>query len=132
MSARIRRGTLAYGGAAGLTSPVADNATLDWNDSHEFDRSKGDEEFSGKPVEISRGGSGSFELLAGHIPTGYLGFMTFTYKEVDMATGSEVVTTKRATFTLVTVNGGGNVPAEGRGSRRFAFEYGTCTVATVT
>jgi hypothetical protein len=124
MAKRIRRGLLTVG------SSVPNLANLDWNDSHEFDRSKGDEEFSGKPVEMSRSGSGSFELLAGHIATGYAATAVFVYKEVDIneTTGVETVVSKTATFTDVTINQGGNVPAEGRGSRRFAFEYATCAV----
>lgn len=125
MASRIRRGTLNADGA------VANVSNFEWTDAHEFDRSKGDEEFSGVPVEMSRAGSGSFTLLAGHVATGYVASMVYTYKEVEIneSTGAETVVAKTATFTDVTVNAGGSVPAEGRGEKRFSFDYSTCTVA---
>ena len=125
MAKRIRRGTLNADGA------VANVSNFEWTDAHEFDRSRGDDEFSGVPVEMARAGSGSFSLLAGHVATGYIASMVFTYKEVAVneQTQAETVTSKTATFTDVTVNAGGSVPAEGRGEKRFSFDYSTCTVA---
>ncbi|MDD5705432.1 MAG: hypothetical protein PHR35_05870 [Kiritimatiellae bacterium] len=125
MSARIRRGTLKVSG-----SDVADVANFDWNDADEFDRSKGDEEMSGTPVHMSQAGSGSFTLLSGYVATGYKTAMVLTYNEISVAAGEETPVVKTATFTKVTVNAGGSVPAEGRGEMRVSFDYATCTVAT--
>lgn len=110
---------------------MADLANFDWNDANEFDRSKADEEFSGVPVEMSRGGSGSFTILSGYVASGYKTGMVLTYNEVTVTAGSEAVVQKTATFTYVTVNGGGSVPGEGRGEIRASFDYATCVVATV-
>ena len=125
MAKRIRRGTLNCDGA------VSNVSGFDWNDAHEFDRSKGDVEMSGVPVEMSKAGSGSFTLLAGHVDTGYVASMVYTYREVEIneGTGAETVSNKTATFTDVTLNAGGSVPGEGRGEKRFSFDYSTCTVA---
>jgi len=127
MAKRIRRGTLTVGTA------VSDVSNFEWNDAHEFDRSRADDEFSGVPVEMSRAGSGSFTLLAGSVATGYAtSSVVFTYKEVSVAAGVETVTQYTATFTDVTFNQGGNVPAEGRGEKRISFDYSTCTIALVS
>ena len=124
MAGRIRRGTLSIGGA------VNDVANFEWDDAHEFDRSKADDEWSGQPVEMDRKGSGRFTLLKGTVSTGYAtSNPVFTYNEVEVASGVETVTQKTATFTLVTFNQGGSVPAEGRGEVRITFDYGTCTIA---
>ena len=126
MASRIRRGTLSVNG-----SDVGDVANMEWTDANEFDRSKADEEFSGVPVEMGRGGSGSFTLLSGYVATGYKTALVITYKEISVAAGVETPVTKTATFTKVTLNAGGSVPAEGRGEMRASFDYATCTVATV-
>ena len=122
MAGRIRRGTLTIG------TSVADVANFQWNDNYEFDRSKGDEEMSGTPVEMSRGGSGSFELLKGSVQSGYAtSDIVFTYNEVEVTAGVETVTEKTQTFDGGTFNQGGNVGAEGRGSLTISFEYSTRT-----
>ncbi len=56
--------------------------------------------------------------------------MVFSYREVEVneTTFAETVTTKTATFTDVTINSGGSVPAEGRGEKRFSFDYSTCAI----
>lgn len=126
MSGRIRRGTLSVNG-----SPRANVANMQWDDNHEFDRSKGDNEMHGIPVQMSEGGSGSFELLAGNVPSGYgTANMVYTYKEVSVATGVETVTDKTVTFTEVTFVTGGNVPADGKGSRAVKFDYGSVSDPT--
>jgi hypothetical protein len=126
MGSRIRRGTLSIGTA------VSNVSNFQWNDAHEFDRSKADNEFSGTPVEMSRSGSGSFTLLAGTVPTGYAtASAVLTYNEVSVAAGVETVAQKTATFTDVTFNQGGSVPAEGRGEISVSFDYSTCTIADV-
>ena len=126
MAARIRRGTLDVNGA------VANVANFEWTDAWEFDRSRADDEFSGTPVLMSKGGSGSLTLLAGSIATGYqTSDWVFTYNEVAVAAGVETVTQYTATFTQVTTNTGGTVPAEGKGEIRVSFEYAECTVAVV-
>lgn len=124
MSSRIRRGTLAIGSA------VANVANFQWNDAQEFDRSQGDNESAGVPVLMKTGGSGSFELLAGSVASGYsTNSVVLTYIQVTVAAGSESTANKTATFTGVTFNNGGNVPAEGRGSITISFEYSTCILA---
>ncbi|MDD5705433.1 MAG: hypothetical protein PHR35_05875, partial [Kiritimatiellae bacterium] len=62
--------------------------------------------------------------------TGYVASMVFSYREVEVneTTFAETVTTKTATFTDVTINSGGSVPAEGRGEKRFSFDYSTCAI----
>ncbi len=125
MAGRIRRGTLSIAGAA-----QASVSNFEWTDAREFDRSKGDDEWSGQPVEMDRKGSGSFTLLSGNVASGYaLGDIVLTYKDVSVVNGVETVTSKTATFTLVTFNNGGSVPAEGRGEIRISFDYGVCTIA---
>ena len=124
MAGRIRRGTLDIGGA------VSNVSGFDWSDQNEFDRSRADDEFSGTPVEMSRKGSGSFNLLKGNVSSGYgTSDVVYTYKEIEVASGVEAETTKTATFTDVTFNQGGNVPAEGKGEIRITFEYSTCVIS---
>jgi hypothetical protein len=64
---RIRQGTITIGGSAKATV-----MNFKWNDDLKVDRSRADLELSGKPVIMSRGGSGSFELLAEQLASGYL------------------------------------------------------------
>lgn len=126
--AKIRRGTITglNGGA------VADVANFQWDDKFEFDRKRVDNEFSGKPVLMGKEGSGSFELLAGSVASGYAtSSLVFTYKEVAVAAGVETVTTKTATFADVTISQGGSVDNDsGPGSIKISFDYSTCTIAT--
>lgn len=124
MAKRIRRGTLNTGAS------VSNLAELSWDDAYEFDRSRADNEFSGTPVEMSRQGSGTVKLLAGSITGGYqTASWVFTYYEVEVTNGVESVVSKTATFTNVTCNRGGSVPAEGRGEITIKFDYATCTLA---
>jgi len=124
MGGRIRRGTLNIGGA------VSNVSNFEWTDNYEFDRSQADDEFSGDPVEMRRGGSGSFTLLAGDVHQGYAtSDPVFSYTEVTVSSGVESTTTKTVTFTKVTFNSGGSVPAEGRGEVRISFDYATSTQA---
>ena len=124
MAKRIRRGTVSIGGA------VAGVAVIEWDDAHEFDRSRADDEWSGIPVEMSRQGSGRLTFLEGDISTGYCtSDLVITYTEVTQSSGVESTASKTATFTNVTINAGGSVPAEGRGERRYTFDYSTCTIA---
>jgi hypothetical protein len=124
MASRIRRGTLTVG------SGVPNLANVDWQDNREFDRSKGDEEMSGTPVEMSRGGSGTITLLAGAISSGYAtSNVVVRYNQVSVANGVETVVQKTVTFTGVTFNQGGTVPAEGRGEKKISFDYSTSTEA---
>jgi len=122
MASRIRRGTLTVGAG------VSNVAELSWDDNCEFDRSKGDEEMYGTPVEMSRGGSGTAKLLAGTIAKGYqTNNWVFAYKEVTVASGVETVVTKTLTFYGVTTNTGGTVGAEGAGSITIKFDYSYST-----
>lgn len=125
MAGRIRRGTLAVGAA------VANVADFTWNDQHEFDRSRADNEASGKPVLMKVAGRGSCTLLAGFIASGIQAAdWVYTYNQVDVGPmNAETVTPKVVTFKDVTVNSGGNVPAEGKGEIRIEFEYSTATLA---
>jgi len=126
MGKRIRRGTLTIG------SSVSDVSNFEWNDSHEFDRSKADDEWSGTPVEMNRAGSGSFTLLAGSVATGYAtSNVVFVYTEVEVTSGVESTSTKTHTFTGVTFNMGGSVPAEGKGEIRISFDYSSRTTGKV-
>lgn len=121
MASRIRRGVLTINEVE-----QADVANFQWNDAHEFDRSQGDNESAGVPVLMKTGGSGSFELLAGFVASGYAaGDVVLTYHEIAVANGVETDTEFTVTFTGVTFNAGGNVPAEGRGSITISFEYST-------
>lgn len=124
MAKRIRRGTLTIGTA------ISNVSNMEWNDQKEFDRSQGDNEFSGTPIEMKRAGSGTFTLLAGSIPSGYAtSDPVLTYNEVSVVAGVETVVTKSVTFTQVTVNQGGSVPAEGKGEKKISFDYATSTEA---
>ena len=126
--AKIRRGKI-----TGLNGGiVADVANFQWDDKFEFDRKKVDDEFSGKPVLMSKEGSGSFELLSGSVASGYATTsLVFTYKEIAVTAGVETTTTKTATFADVTINQGGSVDNDsGPGSIKIGFEYSTCTIAT--
>jgi len=109
---------------------VADVASVQWDNNYEYNRDKADDQFSGDPVEMSRAGSGSIELLAaGSLPACYGQGMTVVYNQVTVESGTETVTEKTATFTKVTYNNGANVPAEGRGSRSIKFDYAECSIA---
>lgn len=124
MGKRIRRGKLTVG------TEVADVSGFDWNDAYEFDRSPANDEFSGTPVEMKRGGSGTLTLLAGTIASGYqTNNWVYAYTEVQVIAGAESTVTKTATFTGVTVNRGASVPAEGKGEVKIAFDYSTSAVA---
>jgi len=118
MANRIRRGTLAVGSA------VSNVANFEWTDADDVDRSKGDLEMSGKPILMRQSGSGSFPLLAGSVAD-----PVFSYNEVALSAGVETPTTKTVTFTKVTFNQGGSVPAEGRGEKRISFDYATAAQA---
>lgn len=121
---RIRRGIVTLG------SQVAGMANADWDDKHEFDRSKSDDQWSGVPIEMNRAGSGTLEFLSGGIPTGYgTSSMVVTFYVITQSNGVETVSTKTATFTDVTFNRGHSIPAEGPGKVKVAFDYSTCTVA---
>ena len=119
---KIRRGTLSVNGSA-----IADVVNVDWNDNTEYDRRAVDTEMSGKPVMMKKQGSGSFEMLAGNVPSGYgTADAVINYKEVSVAAGVETEADKSVTFTDVTFNSGGNLDNDaGPGSRRINFEYGT-------
>jgi hypothetical protein len=122
MANRIRRGTLVVGSA------VSNVANFEWTDADDVDRSKGDLEMSGKPIVMRQAGSGSFTLLAGSVASGYAtSDPVFSYKEIALSSGVESPTTKTVTFTKVTFNQGGSVPAEGRGEKRISFDYATAT-----
>jgi hypothetical protein len=127
MADRIRRGTLKIGDA-----DQAAVANMQWNDAHEFDRSQADDEASGDPVEMSRGGSATLTLLAGYIPTGHAAggaSVVYTYKKVSVTAGVETVYSCAVTFTDCYFNTGGSVPAEGRGEIRCSFDYATSSEA---
>lgn len=122
MAKRIRRGILNNGGV------VSNVSNIEYTDAYEFDRSRADNEFVGQPVEMSRSGSGSVTLLAGLIPSGYATTDPFiTYYDIDVVDGAETVVEKTVTFTKVTYNEGGSIPAEGRGEKRISFDYGEST-----
>ena len=55
--------------------------------------------------------------------------MSLAYGEKTYAAGVETSATKTAAFTKVTISGGGSVPAEGKGERRYSFQYGKCTIS---
>lgn len=126
MSGKIRRGTMTVNGEA-----VADIVNLSWKDSFEFDRRAVDNEMHGKPVQMKEGGSGSFELLAGNVASGYAaGNVVISYTEVSVSGGEESETAKTVTFEDVTFNSGGNIDNDaGPGSRQVDFEYGAVTEA---
>ncbi|GEM_PF-3278317 len=121
---KIRRGILKVNG-----TQVADVVNVDWNDAHEFDRRAVDDAMFGVPVEMKRSGSGSFELLAGNVESGYAaGDVEIEYTEVSVASGVETTSGKVATFTHVTFNSGGNIDNDaGPGSRRISFDYAEST-----
>lgn len=123
MSGRLRGATLSANG--GTKSGVAN---IDFSDAREFDRSQGDNEMFGTPVEMKRGGSGSIEMLAGNIPSGYAtGTLIATTSEVTVANGVETSVTRTVTFYDVTFNSGGAFLPGSRGSRKISFEYSYCT-----
>lgn len=125
MAGRIRRGTLTVNSVS-----VAGVANFEWNDAYEMDRSRADNESAGTPVLMKTGGSGSFTLLSGSVASGYAaGNVVLTYIQVTQAAGVETPTNKTATFTGVTFNTGGSVPAEGRGEIKVSFEYATSALA---
>lgn len=118
---RIRRGTLSAGSA------VPNLVNMEWNDNHEVDRTPSDLQFTGEPICMRKGGSGTIELLAGKIDSGYAtADVVLTYKEVSLDGGVESTTDKTATFSGVTFNQGGSVPSEGAGRKRISFEYSSC------
>jgi hypothetical protein len=120
---KIRRGLLNINGA-----DKADVANFQWDDKLEFDRKAVDTELSGKPVLMKKSGSGSFELLAGVVPSGYAtAAMTFKFKQVTVTAGTETVLEKTLTFEDVTFNHGGSVDNDsGPGSKKISFDYSTC------
>jgi hypothetical protein len=124
--AKIRRGTITSSGPAAVS--VKD---FEWNDSHDTDRRRVDDEMVGKVVQMGKSGSGSFTLLAGTFSSGYAtSTLVFTWSEVAVASGVETVTTKTATFTEVYFNTGGSVDNDaGPGERKINFDYGLCTLA---
>ena len=89
---------------------------------------------SGNPVMMKKSGSGSFDIAAGLIASGYAtASMVITYYEVSVAAGVETVANKTATFTDVTFNQGANIDNDaGPGTGKVTFEYGTCTLAAGT
>lgn len=122
MSKRIRRAVISGGPS------VSGLANLEWNDAHDFDRSQGDDEMSGTPIEMARKGAGTLTLLEGYVATGYgTADLVGTYKEIELVDGVESEVEKTVTFTDPTYNAGGSVPAEGKGEIRCAFDYSTCT-----
>ena len=116
---RIRRATLVVGQA------VPNLADISWNDQYEYDRSRSDDQFAGKPVLMKKGGRGNIVLLAGNIASGVQGNdWVATYNQVTPGQGNvEAVVPKTVTFKDVTTNTGGSVPAEGKGEKRIEFEY---------
>lgn len=125
MAKRIIQGQLTVGTAqAGL-------ARIEWDDGIKIDRSPADVEYEGDPIEVpGRQGSGRITMLEGNIASGHAsgGTMTCVYKEKTYSAGVESSADKTASFTKVTINAGGSSGGEGRGERRYAFEYGSCTV----
>ncbi len=124
MSTKIRSGTINVSG-----SSLTGMARVQWDDELEVNRDQADEELSGQPVIMRKGGRGTIEMMSGAVATGYATSMVLTYKEITVAGGVESSATKTATWTSVTVAAGGNVQAGARGARNYAFEYATCTVA---
>jgi hypothetical protein len=126
MAKRMVTGILTVGTAqAGL-------ARIEWDDGLKIDRTPADDEYSGDPVQVpGTVGSGRITMLAGDIASGHAsgGAMTCQYKEITYAAGVESSATKTVSFTKVTLNAGGSTGGEGRGERRYAFEYATSSVA---
>ena len=121
---RIRRAIVSHG------TQVLGLANIEFNDNNTFDRSNADNQYSGKPIETIRAGSGTLEFLYGGIGTGYAtSNLVATYYEVSQTNGVETVSTKTATFADCTFNRGFNIPAEGVGRVKVAFDYSTCTIA---
>jgi len=128
--AKIRRGKITTGGGA----PTVDVYNISWDDKVEFDRKNVDDQLAGKPVMMKKSSSGSFDIAAGLIASGYAtASMVITYYEVSVAAGVETVANKTATFTDVTFNQGANIDNDaGPGTGKVTFEYGTCTLAAGT
>lgn len=102
---------------------------VEWDPANEYNRDPGDEQFSGDPVETSRKGSGSFDLMAGAVPACYGQGMVVVHNEVsvDDASGTETITTKTTTFTKVTINKGYKVPAGNVGGISVKFDFAEAT-----
>ena len=124
MAKRIHQGLLTIG------SQLSGVSVVEWDDSFDEDRSRADQEETGDPIITGKKGSGRITMLEGNIASGHAsgGAMSLVYTEKTYAAGVESTTTKTAAFTKVTINGGGSVPAEGRGERRYSFNYGICTI----
>lgn len=123
---KIRRGTITSGGAS-----VDNLVNVSWRDESEFDRRRVDDEMAGKPVRMTKQGSGSIELLAGNIDTGYeTNSLVVTYKEISVSSGVESEVEKTVTFSDVTYNSGGQLDNDaGPGSRTIEFQFGEVTEA---
>lgn len=124
MAKRIRRATLSCGAA------VAGLANVQWDDEVREDRTQADDEDHGDPVIMGYGGSGSIELLAGHVASGYAtSNLVATYKEIEVVSGVETPVSRTATFSKVVFASGASIGSENRGSVNVKFTYGKCTVA---
>lgn len=125
MAKRLRRGKLTVG------TDYSGVVNMSWDDATEFDRKQADNEYSGTPIEIKRGGSGEVRFVEGTMPPA--GYQTndwvFTYYEVTLTNGVESVVEKTQTFTGVTCVHGGNIPSEGIGELSAKFDYSTRTGA---
>lgn len=120
---RYRRGT--------ITTPTqADVVNIEWDENNEYDRTQVDSELAGKPVLMRKQGSGSFELTGGVLPTDRYGQnMVMAIEDVSVATATETLTSRIATFTDVTFNRGARSANDGsRGGGRVQFEFGTVTL----
>jgi len=126
MAKRIVEGALTVGSAkAGL-------AKLEYDDGLKFDRSVADDEYAGDPIQVpGTQGSGRITMLEGDIASGHAsgGTITLVYKEKTYSAGVESSVSKTITFTKVTIVAGGSFGGEGRGERRYAFEYATSSIA---
>jgi len=89
---------------------------FDYRDLSEFNTDKSDAEDAGYPVKMNDGGyEVSFKCQADNTVTGYVQTLVANVKEVDMATGTEVVTQVTYTFTDGSLTKDLSVPTDGPG-----------------
>jgi len=96
MAKRMRRATVAIGGA------VAGARNVSVGDDSEWNSDRGDDETGGVFVRMSTGPYPvTFELLArdGNVETGYVATMTIVGKEISVAAGVETSTDRTWTLT---------------------------------
>jgi hypothetical protein len=110
-------------------SAVTGVKAVNYDQNDEYDRSPGDDQLSGDPVQIKKAGSGTIELLGGTIPSCYDQSIVVVHQEVVVTNGAETETDKTTTFTKCTINKGANVPSGSAGSKTVKFDFAEVTEA---